>query len=252
MELQGRRALVCGASKGIGRATAVALAAEGATVFALARSVDQLATLARETGAVPVVADLQDPEALDDAIGALLEAGPLHILVNNTGGPPGGPLLEAGLDAFRVAFERHVLAAHRLAQLTVPGMAAAGYGRIVNVVSTSVREPIPNLGVSNTTRGAMAGWAKTLSSELPPGVTVNNVLPGFTDTDRLVGLREGIAARTGGTPEGVLAAWLGQVPEGRLIRPEETAAAVVFLCSPAAGAIRGVSLPVDGGRMRSI
>ena len=139
-----------------------------------------------------------------------------------------------------------------MVQKLVPGMLEAGYGRIINVVSTSVREPIPNLGVSNTIRGAVASWAKSLSRELPPGITINNILPGFTDTERLSNLKSAVANRTGKTEEEVHNGWLAQVPEGRLARPEELAAAIAFLASPAAAYIRGVSLPVDGGRLRSI
>ena len=180
------------------------------------------------------------------------ELDPFQILIHNTGGPKGGPLHQAPAEALRAAFHRHVLAAHQLTQVALPHMRAAGFGRIVNVLSTSVREPIPNLGVSNTIRAAMAGWAKTLSRELPPGVTINNVLPGFTDTERLDSLRSGKATTTSTSEEQVQAAWMAQVPEGRLIRAEETAAAVAFLCSDLGGAVRGVSLPVDGGRLRSI
>ena len=173
-------------------------------------------------------------------------------MINNTGGPPGGPILNASESDFLQALGRHLLASHLLVQKLVPGMEAAGYGRIINVVSTSIREPIPNLGVSNTTRGAVASWAKSLARELPSGITINNVMPGFTDTERLDGLRGAIAARTGKSLDDVQAGWMAQVPEGRLVQPEETAAAIAFLASPAAAAIRGVSLAVDGGRMRSI
>lgn len=151
-----------------------------------------------------------------------------------------------------VALGRHLFAAHVLVQQLLPGMREAGYGRIINVLSTSVREPIPNLGVSNLTRAAVASWAKTLSGELPPGVTINNVLPGFTDTERLGSLGEDTASRTGTTLEAVRAGWIAQIPEGRLARPEETAEAIAFLASPAAAYIRGHSIPVDGGRLRSI
>ena len=256
--LSGRSALVCGASRGIGRATAHALAAAGASVTVLARSTEALRTLVAEIEAAggtarALAADLDDRPGLAVAVNALLgEHGPHHILINNTGGPKGGPLLAASEDELSVAFGRHVLAAHLLAGKLVPGMQAAGYGRIVNVVSTSVREPIPNLGVSNTIRGAMASWAKSLSRELPSGVTINNVLPGFTDTARLEQLAQARALREDGTVGGVYDAWIAQVPEGRLARPEETAAAIAWLCSPAAAYIRGVSLPVDGGRLRSI
>lgn len=250
---------MCGASAGIGRSTALALARRGAQVTALARRADRLEALLPELRAAGApqarawVADLDDRAGLSAGITRLLaEHGPVHIVLNNTGGPAGGPLLDAAPEAFARAFARHVLSAHLLAQACVPGMAAAGYGRIVNVVSTSVYEPIPNLGVSNTIRGAMASWAKSLSRELPPGVTINNVLPGFTDTERLTSLAEGRAQRSGTTADAVRTAWLAQVPEGRLAQPEETAAAVAFLCSPAAAYIRGVSLPVDGGRLRGI
>lgn len=257
--LLGKHALVCGASAGIGRASALALAARGATVTALARRADRLEALvpalleAGAPAAHALPADLDARDELVASVQALVSrVGPVHVLINNAGGPPGGPLLDASEQAFLTAFSRHVLGAQRLAQLLVPGMAEAGYGRIINIISTSVYEPIPGLGVSNTTRGAMAGWAKTLSRELPPGVTVNNILPGFTDTDRLTSLAEGRAAKAGVTADDIRAGWLSQVPEGRLIEARETAAAVAFLASPEAGAIRGVSLQVDGGRMRSI
>jgi len=178
--------------------------------------------------------------------------GNVEILINNAGGPPGGPLLEASPEDFLVAFGRHVLASHTLAQFLVPGMIEQGYGRIINIISTSVREPIPNLGLSNTIRGAMASWSKSLSRELPAGITINNVLPGFTDTERLGGLREAVAQRTGSSTDDVLKGWIAQVPEGRLAEASEPAAAIAFLASPAAAYIRGVSLPVDGGRLRSI
>ena len=250
--LSGRHALVCGASAGIGRATAIALAQMGAQVTALARREDRLRALIAElpgSGHGYLVADLDDHEDLLVKVQGL---APVHILINNTGGPKGGPLTHAPAEELRAAFHRHVLAAHQLTQACLPHMEAAGYGRIVNVLSTSVREPIPNLGVSNTIRAAMAGWAKTLSRELKPGITINNVLPGFTDTERLSSLKEGRAKREGSSSDAVHAAWLSQVPEGRLAHPEETAGAVAFLCSPAGAYIRGVNLPVDGGRLRSI
>lgn len=257
--LQGRHALVCGASRGIGRATALALAELGASVSLLARSRPHLEAVAEQAllrgapTARVVVADLDDPQGLGASVRLHLdEAGPVHILVNNTGGPPGGPLVAADVDALSAAFRRHVMAAHLLVQAVLPGMTEAGYGRIVNVLSTSVREPIDQLGVSNTIRAAMAGWAKSLSRELPPGVTINNVLPGFTDTQRLSALADARAARSGQTAEEVREAWLQGVPEGRLGRPEELGAVVAFLASPAAAYVRGVSLPVDGGRLRSI
>ncbi len=253
--LTGRHALVCGASRGIGRAAAIALHELGASVTLLARSEDALRALADTLGGDTrfVCADLDDRPSLAARIDALLaDAGPVHVLVHNTGGPPGGRLLDATEDALAAAFHRHVLSAHLLVRRVLPGMAAAGFGRIVNVISTSVYEPIPNLGVSNTTRAAMAGWAKTIAGELPPGVTINNVLPGFTNTDRLRELMTETAARRGVPVATIEAEWRAQTPEGRLADPAEIAAAIAFLASPAASFVRGVSLSVDGGRLRSI
>ena len=247
-------ALVLGASQGIGRATALALAKQGHVVTAAARSLPALETLRKELLAAGAPAAHALPLDLDDrdaAVGILeghvAATSPITVLVLNAGGPPGGRLLDADVEAFQAAFERHLLAFHRIVQTLLPDMEAGGYGRIVYVSSTSVREPIPGLGVSNTLRAAMAGWAKTLSKELPPGVTINTILPGFTDTDRLTSL-----ARSRGDEDEVKAAWAAASPEGRLGRPEELAAAVAFLCSEEASFIRGVVLPVDGGRLASI
>lgn len=255
MSLVGRHALVCGASAGIGRAVAHALADSGARVTALARSADKLSALVDELGgeAGAFTADLDDRESLATGIQALLvRRGPIHILINNTGGPPSGPLLQATHTDFERAFGRHLFASHLLVQNLLPGMVEAGYGRIINITSTSVREPIRGLGVSNTTRGAVASWAKTLSDELPPGVTINNVLPGFTDTERLASLATARGDRLGTTADKVFELWTEMVPEGRLGRPEEVAAMIAFLASPAAAYVRGQSIAVDGGRLRSI
>lgn len=259
LSLTGKHALVCGASAGIGRATALELARLGATVTGLARREERLVSLVPallEAGAPQafgLMADLDQRETAVAAVAAHMDAvGPVHILINNTGGPAAGPLLQAGEGALMAAFERHVLAAHRLVQAVLPGMRAAGYGRIINVLSTSVKEPIPNLGVSNTIRGAVASWAKTLAMELPPGVTINNVLPGYTDTERLDALADATAGRTGKAVDAVRAGWAELSPEGRIGRPEELGAVIAFLASPAASFVRGVSLPVDGGRLRSL
>jgi 3-oxoacyl-[acyl-carrier protein] reductase len=259
LSLQGKHALVCGASAGIGRETARTLAGQKATLTILARSqakLDALATELRALGAPDVhvlVANMEDLEALRDQVGAHVgQHAPLHILVHNTGGPPGGSLLAAGVAALQTAFQRHVLSAQVLVQTLLPGMQQAGYGRIVNVLSTSVREPIANLGVSNTIRAAMAGWAKTLSSELPVGTTINNVLPGFTATDRLTVLATSTAERTGISQDAVFDNWRAAIPEGRLGEAHEIAALIGFLVSPAASYIRGQSIAADGGRMRSI
>lgn len=250
--LDGRTALVCGASKGIGRACALMLARAGARVVACARSADALDSLVAEMhgeGHEAVALDLEDVDAVREAVASL---GTIHILLNNSGGPPGGPLLENTLEDFEGPFRRHLHAAHTITQALVPGMEAAGTGRIVNIISTSVREPIDNIGLSNTLRGAMASWAKSLSRELPPCVTINNIMPGFTDTDRLGSLAASISEHTGKPVEDVRDDWMSGVPIQRLIDPLETAAAVTWLCLPSSGAVRGISLAVDGGRMRSI
>jgi 3-oxoacyl-[acyl-carrier protein] reductase len=254
LDLTGKTALVCGASAGIGKATAMAFASHGANVVALARRRDRLEALIPQLEAAGaesarfIVADLDDLSGLAHAVGDL----DAHILINNTGGPPAGPLIAADPQALASAFARHVLAAQTLVQALLPSMQQAGYGRIINVLSTSVREPIPNLGVSNTIRGAMASWSKSLSKELQPGITINNVLPGFTDTERLTSLKTAVAARTGQDEDAVHSGWLGRVPEGRLGRPEELAATITFLASPAGAYIRGQSLAVDGGRLNTI
>ena len=259
IDLSGKNALVCGASKGIGRATAVVLANMGATVTVLARSEGGLQEVVQEIAsngspsATALVADLDDRSSLQEIVTRHIQQhGPQHIWINNTGGPAGGPLTKATTDEISAALARHVLAPQILLKALLPGMAAEGYGRIINVLSTSVREPIPNLGVSNLTRAAVASWAKTLSRELPSGVTINNVLPGFTATDRLASLAEGRAQKGGQSVDAVYEQWIDQVPEGRLGQPNELAYAIAFLASPAASFIRGTTLPVDGGRLRSI
>ena len=257
--LQGKHALVCGASKGIGRATAMMMAKAGANVTVCARNAASLSELCDELSSLgegdhaSLVLDLEDQAAITSSIPVLLsQRGAVHILVNNAAGPPGGPLLGNTLNDFDAPFRRHLHAAHTLTQLIVPGMEGAGYGRIIQIISTSVKEPIPNIGLSNTLRGAMASWAKSLSRELAPCITINNVLPGFTDTDRLGSLAASIQERTGKSLDEVQSGWLNQVPIERLIDPLETASALTFLALPASGGIRGVSLAVDGGRLRSI
>ncbi len=250
--LAGQTALVCGASKGIGRACALMLARAGARVIACARSQSDLDTLVAEMygeGHETVTLDLEDIDAVREAVSSM---GVVHIVVNNSGGPPGEALLQNSLEDFDGPFRRHLHAAHTIVQMLAPGMEKSGSGRIVNIISTSVREPIDNIGLSNTLRGAMASWSKSLSRELASCITINNILPGFTDTDRLGSLASSISERTGASVESITEDWLGGVPIQRLVDPLETAVAVTFLCLPSSGAIRGVSLAVDGGRMRSI
>ena len=254
-----RHALITGASAGIGRASALALAAKGCRITALARSAEKLNALCealRSAGAPEahaLVADLEDREALKRSVEAHLQAfGPIHILVNNAGGPPGGPILDSSEADFLQAFGRLLMAPHLLVQLLLPGMKEAGYGRIVNIISTSVREPLPNLGVSNTIRAATAAWAKTLAKELPPGITINNVLPGATATERLASIEQALAAKTGRSLEEVKADMVRLIPEGRVADPLETASLVAFLASPESAYVRGQSIAVDGGRMNAI
>lgn len=256
LRLENRHALVCGASQGIGLATARELASLGARVTLLAR---RAGTLQEVAAALPgeghdwIAVDTSDTGALATAAATLAGKGPVHILVNNSGGPPPGPLQDAPPAALEDAMRQHVVACQVLAQALVPGMREAGYGRIVNIISTSVKEPIAGLGVSTTARWAVAAWAKTLAGELgPDSITINNVLPGFTDTPRIEQIIRTGAQRTGRSEQAVFEDMVANVPLRRFARPEETAAAVAFLCSPAAAYITGVNLPVDGGRTRSL
>ena len=258
MTLNGYRALVCGASRGIGRAAATALADAGADVILLARDRSGLEqarlTLPRPDRHQILAIDLSDSDAVRATMAGWVPTQPaVHILINNAGGPPPGPLLGAQQHELQAAFATHVLSSQALVQTLVPGMKAARYGRIINVISTSVREPIRNLGVSNTIRAAMAGWSKTLSRELAPhGITVNNILPGSTLTDRHRSLIESRARQAGTDAATIERQMLADIPMGRFAAPEEVAAAIEFLASPSAGYITGVNLPVDGGRISAI
>lgn len=260
LRLEGRRALVCGASEGIGRAAAYALASAGASVLALSRRADRLQALLSELpSSAPgqrheaLSADLDQPEALHDRLCAAVAEAPVEIVIHNSGGPPPGPAHRAPAEEYERAFRRHLIAGQVILGLVLPGMRSRGYGRWVNVISTSVREPIPDLGVSNTVRAAVAAWAKTLSAELAPyGITVNSVLPGYTATGRLERLIAERAAKSGQSPEQVAEAWRATIPLGRFARPEEIAAVIAFLCTPAASYLTGQAIAVDGGRTRCI
>lgn len=260
LNLSGRRALVAGSTQGIGKASAMELAELGASVTLLARNEEKLEAVRKQLPRKKnqdhryIVADFTKPDMLRAAVKKRIDAGDVfHILLNNTGGPPGGPIVNAELDEFRQAFSNHLLCNHILAQACIPGMKAAQYGRIINIISTSVKQPLSGLGVSNTIRGAVANWSKTLANELGQfNITVNNVLPGATMTSRLESIISNKANKTGLDQDQVLKQMAEAVPMKRVARPQEIAAAVAFLASPAAGYINGINVPVDGGRTGSL
>lgn len=259
MNLTGKTALVCGSSQGIGLASAKALAELGANVVLLARNEERLigalASLSqKEDGRHRyLVADFEDTNAVKKVVADFVAQNPIHILVNNTGGPPGGPITEATTEAFESAFSNHLINNQNLAQLCLTGMKKAGYGRIINVISTSVKIPLGGLGVSNTVRGAVANWSKTWANEVGQfNITVNNVLPGATETERLTSIIANNAKKTGRSIDKVAADMAAAVPMRRFAKPEEVANAVAFLASPAASYINGINMPVDGGRTGSL
>ncbi|HXH70440.1 MAG TPA: SDR family oxidoreductase [Pyrinomonadaceae bacterium] len=257
INLTDKKAFVCGSTQGIGRAAAIELANLGASVVLVARNEDSLKQVKDELNQSQnqqhdyIVADFSKPDELKNKVGEYLQNDnqPVHILINNTGGPAAGKAIDAQLQEFINAFQNHLLCNQILVQSLVDGMKTEKYGRIVNVISTSVKQPIPNLGVSNTIRGAVASWAKTLAGELGEfGITVNNILPGFTRTQRLQSIIENKANKTGDSIERVEAEMKGETPAKRFAEASEVANAIAFLASPAASYINGVNLPVDGGR----
>ncbi len=258
LNLEGRWALVGGASQGIGQAAATALAGAGANVVLMARRSEVLEQVRESLPNAQKHRTLAlDQERLEDVSSAITrlvaETGPIAVWVNNTGGPKPGLLAEASPDEIERAFRGHVLASQIILRALLPGMKELGYGRIINVLSTSVKVPIPNLGVSNTIRGAMASWAKTLSYELGPmGITVNNILPGFTETPRMDVVVNGTAQKSGKPADAIRKEMTEGVPAKRWASPSETADAILYFASPAAAYISGVSLPVDGGRTPSL
>lgn len=260
LDLTRRFALVCGGSSGIGRACAVELARLGTSVTVLARDAVALEHVVSElprthTGQAHgfITADSGDAAAMRAAALEVVAQHPVHILVNNSGGPPPGPVHGASVGAFLTAYREHVIANQVRAEAVIPGMEQAGYGRIVNIISTSVKEPLSGLGVSNTTRWAVAAWAKTLATELAPfAITVNNVLPGATNTPRIRQILQRRAKKENAALEDVQRAMEAQIPIRRFADPAEIAAAVAFLASPAAAYITGINIPVDGGRTRSL
>lgn len=257
LNLSGKTAIVCGSTQGLGYATAIELALLGSNVVLMARNEEKLKNVAETLDQTKgqqhsyLVADFGEPANVRKAIEFFIsENKKAQILINNTGGPAGGTALSADLDEFTKAFNSHLLCNQILVQALVPGMKEAGFGRIINVISTSVKSPIVGLGVSNTIRAAVANWGKTLATELGAyGITVNNVLPGFTNTSRADYVINKKATDTNKTKEEILKELVAEIPVGRIGEPFEFGAAVAFLCSPAAAYINGINLPVDGGRL---
>ena len=258
-ELQNKTALVCGGSGGLGFGAAQQLATAGARVVLVGRSAEKLAEKKQILDGInhqentTVILDFNDLAKVKETITEVVDATPIHILINNCGGPPPGKLMDAQVDQLQTAFVQHILAGHTISQIVIPGMNKAGYGRIINVISTSVRQPIMGLGVSNTIRGAMASWSKTLSLELAEtGITVNNILPGTTKTPRLDNIISAKQKRFDISQEEATQLMLDEIPMGRFAEVEEISKSILFLASPAASYITGVNLQVDGGKIKSI
>lgn len=260
LDLKNKTAIVCGSTQGIGKAAALELASLGANVFLLARNEEKLKESVKELDVSQgqkhgyIIADFSNPSGLKTALKEFIQDGKkIHILVNNTGGPKGGAIKDATIDEFLLAFNQHLICNHILVQAVYPIMKEEGYGRIINVISTSVKQPLPNLGVSNTIRGAVANWSKTLANELGGfGITVNNVLPGATNTARLQSIAQIKAEQFNESVEDVFTEMASETPMKRIAQPEEIAAAIAFLASPAAAYINGINVPVDGGRTKSL
>jgi 3-oxoacyl-[acyl-carrier protein] reductase len=260
ISLKNKNAVVCGSTQGMGKAAAVEFVKLGAKVTLIARNEDSLKKVRNELNTDFnqvhdfIVADFSYPDILKVKINDYVKNNPpVHILVNNTGGPEEGNIIDADVNEFRDAFNSHLICNHILVQALVDGMKKEKYGRIINIISTSVKEPIKGLGVSNTVRWAVASWAKTLAGELVQyGITINNILPGATKTERLYFLFDSWSKNSGKSRQEIEKEWLGRIPAGRFAEPEETAFAIAFLASPSASYINGVNLPVDGGRLSSM
>lgn len=257
IDLRGKTALICGSTQGIGWATAKLLSTAGANCILVGRNEAALKGLLPQLSGNGShsfeLADFSKTNEVEAMISRLKVKAPIHILINNTGGPKAGTALDAQPDQFLAAFQQHLICNHLLATALVPGMKEQGYGRIINIVSTSVRIPIANLGVSNTVRAAVASWAKTLSNEIGAwGITVNSVLPGFTDTQRLKSLIHSNSQQSGISEDELANSMKLSIPAKRFGTAEEIGNVVVFLASPLASYINGVSIPVDGGKTGTI
>jgi 3-oxoacyl-[acyl-carrier protein] reductase len=260
LDLTNKTALVCGASQGLGLACATELALLGANVIAASRNEEKLSKAIQQLDTSKgqqhsyLAVDLSNPDDVKEKVNAFIAKGnTIHILINNAGGPPSAPMIDTDAAEIEKAFRTHVISSHLLAQAVVPGMKEAGYGRIINIVSTSIKQPINGLGISNLVRAAVANWAKTLANEIGRfGITVNNVLPGNINTARLDYLFSKQAADAGVEQEAIVKKASSAIPAGRIGEPAEFGAAVAFLCSPAATYINGINLPVDGGKTGSL
>jgi 3-oxoacyl-[acyl-carrier protein] reductase len=260
ISLKNKNAVVCGSTQGMGRAIALQFAASGASVTLVARNEQSLREVLRQLSKSKdqkhnfIVADFSEPEMLRKKINDFVSENPLvHILVNNSGGPKSGEANKASTEEYENAFRQHLICNQILVQAVLEGMKKEKYGRIINIISTSVKQPIKNLGVSNTVRWAVAGWAKTLAGELAPfGITVNNILPGSVKTQRLYSIFKDRAENSGKSPQETEKEGLSEIPAGRFGEPEEIAYAAAFLASPLAGYINGINIPIEGGRLQSL
>ncbi|MDP6684855.1 MAG: SDR family oxidoreductase [Candidatus Marinimicrobia bacterium] len=256
----GKRAVVCGSTQGMGKSTALLFSDLGAEVVLVARNIESLeqtkSELSDSNGQSHdyLCTDFSKPEELRVTInGYVKNSTPIHILVNNTGGPSPEEIVKAESEHFIDGFNKHLICNQFLTQALIPGMKSENYGRIINIISTSVKQPIKGLGVSNTIRGAVASWAKTLAGEVAPyGITVNNILPGATNTERLHSLFQSISEKRNVSKNEVKTEWVNDIPAGRIAEPEEMAYAICFLASEYAGYINGINLPVDGGRLQCL
>ena len=257
LSLTGKTAIICGSTQGIGLACAIELASLGARCVLMSRNEEALIEAVQELDTPHLhrflVADFSKPDEVKTVIDDFIKNNEVHILINNTGGPSAGPIFEAREESFIHAFNQHVICNHILVKAVTPSMKKAGYGRIINIISTSVKIPLKNLGVSNTIRGAVASWSKTMANELGRfGITVNNILPGATDTQRLKNLVQLTAEKTQNSSDAIAKKMQAEIPAGRFGTAAEIANVAAFLASPAAAYVNGVSIPVDGGRTGSI
>jgi len=255
VNLKGKRVLIGGGSQGIGFAISELFAMAGSTCVLVARDEMQLKEAVSKLDSSNnqkhdyISLDMKDLESIENKIGAFVQENPIDILVNNSGGPAGGPIMDAKVTAFQEAFKQHLLANQLITSLVVPHMKSQAWGRVINIISTSVKAPLKGLGVSNTIRGAVGNWSKTLANELAKdGICVNNVLPGATLTKRLEEIIANKSEKTGKSIEEIEQQMLAEIPLGRFAQPEEVAYAALFLASDWANSINGINLPVDGGR----